>query len=185
MITELHNTGSCLIIGGGCSVDEFEFSLIPSDWNVMAVNRCFVDIDIDYQVFADKYFLKWIDRYPITDDRVLISQLKDDRVDYNFVFDREVGWSRHSGCTALQIAQYIGFDNIYLIGYDYYVSDKIHYYEGKYNTEITKAESKAIVSMLNKWVDDFDRFKWTANITNLNPKSKLKKFKCEELNYVI
>lgn len=186
-INELSNleSGKCVLIGGGPSVSSFDFSSLLSPVMRIAVNRCFVDIRIDYQVFADEFFLEWISEHPIKDARVLIGnkERSSGRMDFYFDFENGISEGFHTGYHALQIAEMLGFEEIYLIGFDYYeVKNKIHYYEGYFDTKITEAEKNGIRSLLNKWVKDFDRHKWTAKIYNCNPNSKLKKFPYKEVS---
>jgi len=186
-INELKNleTGKCVLIAGGSSVNDFDFSNLDSKITRIAVNRCFVDTRIDYQIFCDGFFLEWIDKHPIEDGRVLIGPILSEhkRVDYYYSFLRGISEGRHTGYVALQIAELLGFDEIYLVGYDYYEDENglLHYYEGRFDTEITPAEKNGIRRLLKNWIDDFDRHRWSAKIYNCNPKSKLKKFPFKEV----
>lgn len=181
-ITNLES-GKCVLIGGGPSVEKFNFESLKSEIMRIAVNRCFIKTRIDYQVFGDEFFLEWMKENPLKDGRVLIGEKhrEDERIDYYYDFMDGVSEGFHTGFHALQIAETLGFEEIYLIGYDYYETDKLHYYEGKFNTEITNAEKNGIRSLFNKWVKDFDRYKWKAKIFNCNPKSNLKKFVYKEV----
>jgi len=186
-IKELTNleSGKCVLIGGGPFVSRFDFSKVRSEVSRLAVNRCFVDSRIDYQIFADSFFSEWIRDHPIQDARILIGnkERKDGRMDYYFDFMDSVSEGFHTGYHALQIAELLGFDEVYLVGFDYYEEDgKIHYYEGEHGTEITDAEKAGMRKLLDKWVVDFDKHKWKAMIYNCNPKSKLKKFPYKEVN---
>jgi hypothetical protein len=176
--------GKCVLIGGGCSVDDFNFKKLDVDIARIAVNRCFVDTRIDFQVITDPYCIQWINRYTIDDDRVLIApfHLSHDRIDYYYEFEKDIYEGFHTGYHALQMAQYLGFEEIYLIGYDYYdIDNKLHYYEGKHGTEITDKEKIAVRNSFNKWLKDFDKIEWFAKIYNCNPDSRLKKFKFKEV----
>jgi hypothetical protein len=129
--------------------------------------------------------LGWVDNNPIYDNRIVIapSHLKHDRIDTHFIFEQHIYEGFHSGYHALQLAQYLGFNEIYLIGYDYYdVCGKLHYYEGLHNTEITEKEKEAINSSFHKWIKDFDKIDWSADIYNCNPDSLLTKFQYKEVN---
>jgi hypothetical protein len=178
-------SGKCVLIGGGCSVDEFDFKSLNKDIQRIAVNRCFVDTRIDFQVFTDPFFLTWINEHPITDDRILIApfHLGHTRIDALYEYEKHIYEGFSTGYHALQVAQYLGFNEIYLIGFDYYdVCGKLHYYEGEYDTKITKKEKEAINSSFHKWIKDFDKIDWIADIYNCNPDSKLKKFQYKEVN---
>ena len=178
------NSGKCLLIGSGPSVAGFDFKSLPDDMKRIAINRCFVDSRIDYQIYCDHFFKAWTVRYPIQDDRVLIGfeSKTFPRMDYFFNW-RDLVEGFHTGFYALQIAELIGFKKIYLVGYDYYTEKgKIHYYDGQHGTSITDAEKRMYLRVLltDRLLRDFDRIDWNAEIYNCNPKSKLKKFQFQE-----
>ncbi len=186
-IDHITNTekGKCLLIGGGMSVNSFDFKSLPKDIKIIAVNRCFVDnINIDYQVFTDPFFKKWTTENMIKDRRILIGpwHIDFDRTDYYYEFENHIYEGFHTGYHALQIAQLLGFEKIYLIGYDYYESGLLHYYENNDSTEITELEKQSIRNSFTKWINDFNKIKWNAKIYNCNPKSELKKFIYQEVN---
>ena len=176
--------GKCILIGGGPSVNDFDFSKLSNDFVNIAVNRCFVDIRVDYQIFTDPFFKEYSTINPINDSRILIGPKHIDfyRTDYYYEFENHIYEGYHSGYHALQIAQLLGFTEIYLIGYDYYEDTLLHYYEGNGLTEITENEKQSIRTSFKKWIDDFDKIKWNAKIYNCNQKSKLKKFNYQEVN---
>ena len=183
-LTKLES-GKCILIGGGHSVSLIKFDELDSTIMRIAVNRCFINTRIDYQIFADGFFLEWIVNHPIKDARILIGAKGNeaDRMDYYYDYSDGISEGFHSGYHALQIAELLGFDEIYLIGYDYYeANNKLHYYEGQFDTEITEAEKNGIRKLFNKWLKDFDRHKWTAKIYNCNPNSRLKKFPYKEVS---
>jgi hypothetical protein len=184
-ISELYNleSGKCVLIGGGYSVNGFDFNSLDSEIMRIAVNRCFVDTRIDYQIFTDPFFIEWIKKYPLEDARCLIGprHLIYDRVDFYYDFGEHINEGFHTGYHALQIAELLGFEEIYLIGFDYNSNGKAHYYEGLYNTEITELEKKAVKSSFGKWLKDFNKREWKAKIYNCNPDSGLKKFTFKEV----
>jgi hypothetical protein len=183
-IINIEKDNRCILIGGGESVNDFDFSKLPKDIVVIAVNRCFVDINIRYQIFTDPFFKEWAEQNPINGGRFLIGpkHINFYRMDYYYEFEKHIYEGFHSGYHALQVAQFLGFEEIYLIGYDYYEENLLHYYEGKYNTEITQNEKNAIKASFHKWIEDFNKIKWIPKIYNCNPKSKLKKFIYQEVN---
>jgi hypothetical protein len=186
-ITHLTNleSGKCVLIGGGPSVAYFDFDSLDSTIMRMAVNRCFIETRIDYQVFGDGFFLEWLDDHPLKDARVLIGAKGNNhgRIDYYYDFLDGVSEGRHTGYHALQIAEMLGFQEIFLIGFDYHEGKKgkLHYYEGEFGTEITRQEKDGIWRLFPEWLKDFDRHKWEADIYNVNPDSKLKKFPYKEV----
>ncbi len=100
------------------------------------------------------------------------------RTDYYFNWDiiRE---GFHTGFYALQIAEFIGFKEIYLVGYDYYSEGgRIYYFENEDDFEITEVERDMLLSIFEskRLQDDFDKIDWKAKIYNCNPKTELKKF---------
>lgn len=178
-------SGKCVLIGGGCSVDDFDFDELRNDIQRIAVNRCFIDTRIDYQVITDPFMLEWFNRFTINDNRILIapSHFSNARIDAYYEYENHIYEGFHTGYHALQVAQYLGFEEIYLIGYDYYdVCGKLHYYEGKYETEITEKEKEAINSSFYKWIKDFDKIDWDSDIYNCNPDSLLTKFPYKEVD---
>jgi hypothetical protein len=176
--------GKCILIGGGPSVNDFDFGKLTDDITVIAVNRCFIDYPVNYQIFTDPYFKEWTIENPKYYHGILIGpkHIDYDKKDYSYEFENHIYEGFHSGYHALQIAQYLGFTEIYLIGFDYYEDGVLHYYEGNETTEITEKEKLAIKGSFNKWMNDFNKIKWTANIYNCNPKSKLKNFIYQEVN---
>ena len=125
-----------LIIGGGCSVNEFDFSSVPEEVIRINVNWSFIDTRIDYTIYADNFFrgevIKGNYKVPEASKVIGYEKFIYSGTDYFFNFnDVVIGF--HSGYYALQIAQIMGFDSIYLIGFDYKENDgKLHYYEGNF-----------------------------------------------------
>ena len=180
---ELKNIESgrkCVIIGGGCSVSEFDFKSLDKNIKRIAVNRCFVGTRIDYQIYSDNFFIEWNKKYPIEDHIVLISHEKKscERTDFSYDWD-DIVEGFHTGFYALQVAVQLGFTEIYLIGFDYYDDNgKLHYYEGKFNTSLLPIERKFFLRQLHsgRLIADFDRIDWPVKIYNCNTKSQLKRF---------
>jgi len=183
-ISEIKNieSGSLLLIGGGTSVRDFDFTKVPDDVKRMSVNWSFVDTRIDYLVYTDSFFAQHVSEIPFDESVVFIGLDRNifDGADYFFTFD-DIREGFHTGYYALQIAEYLGFKKIYLIGYDYCADEngRLHYYEGNGLIDITDQEKSLYNKELNKglWLKDFDHNIWDAEIYNCNPKSKLKKFK--------
>jgi len=180
-IKKLKNTqrGECLIIGGGTSVNEINFtSLLPM--KKIAVNRYHLKHTVDYQIHTDKYFSEWLERNPIPEETILIGleSHATKRTDYFFNWNI-ITEGFHTGFYALQIAEYLGFREIYLVGYDYYAKgERIYYFDSEPDFEITEVEKDMMLSVFDskRLQDDFDKIDWKAKIYNCNPKSELKKF---------
>lgn len=171
--------GDCLLIGGGCSVNSFDWYNLRENVDRVSINRCFIDTRIDYMIYCDPFFLRWLEGHPIGDGIQLVGWRGNtcDRTDYWYHWEEHFYQGFHSGYTGLQFCQYLGYDRIFLIGFDYHDTEKgLHYYEGQYDTQITELEKRTIKSNMDKWLSDFDRAVWTAEIINLNPDSRLKKF---------
>ena len=79
----------------------------------------------------------------------------------------------------------LGFEEIYLIGFDYSQNrkGKLHYYEGNGKVGITMQEKALYLRELAKglWIKDYNRVDWNAKIYNCNPESALKKFKYKSI----
>ena len=147
--------GKCIIIGGGNSVKEFfkKYSYeVIQEFPTMAVNFCFLPLRIYYQVYMDNFFLEWLKDHKIDNQAVLVGFWKKVCSRTNYFFDFNIireGF--HTGFYALQIAQFLGFEEIYLVGFDYYIeNDKAHYYENESSVGITDAEKKNVYSAVRK-----------------------------------
>jgi len=178
-------SGKCVIFGGGTSLEKVKLKKIDTSLMRLAVNRCFLETRIDFQVYTDSFFVEWTEDHPIQDGTILIGLGSKifERTDYYFNWN-DVVEGFHTGFYALQIAELLGFEEIYLLGYDYYMKNgKLHYYDGKFGTSITRAERKMYSRVMNsdRLLKDFDRIKWKARIYNCNPESRLKKFQFRRL----
>ena len=176
----------CLIIGGGCSVNNFDFDKLPDDIKRMSVNWCFVDTRLDYLIYSDPFFIENHRSMAIPENCKVIGyqRFHSERTDYIFNFN-EIQMGFHSGFYALQIAELLGFSEIYLIGYDYCYGDdgKLHYYEGNGKVGITDGEKSLYSKEMNKglWLKDFEHKNWRVPIFNCNPDSCLNKFEFKSL----
>jgi len=144
---------------------------VPEDMDCMAIN--YAPLQSDYRV-CDK---KVPQELSYTDE--IIIGFKDDPVD--FYFDDSIKLGDHSGFRALQIATLVmGYDETYLIGYDYYDDgEQVHYF----GDEMHKYKLGWDDFFLNRkerykiWLSDFDTIDWSDHdIYNCNSKSELKLF---------
>jgi len=151
----------------------------------ICVNWNFTKYKMDYAVYTDGFFPNKFKELKLSlpESTVLIGQERFafERTNYVFNFNEDLYKGFHTGFYALQIAQLLGFKEIYLIGYDYnqnIKSGKLHYYEGNGKVGITGQEKKLYLHEIAKgrWFKDFNHVDWTAKIYNCNPKSALNKF---------
>jgi hypothetical protein len=93
--------------------------------------------------------------------------------DYHFVEGSDCVKTGHSGATALQISQKIGYQKIYLSGYDYKQTEdgKDHLYREKSQGLYSNAKH------MKGFLADFNNFHIGDNVYNLNDRSMLRSIK--------
>jgi len=155
---------SCIIIGGGESIADFDFSTIPDGFVRINCNYPYHGNHVDYMVYWDKLVADEIEVYGkpcelIGYKHVRLNFMHDST---DFFYKKEDVPMYDTGLNSLYIASEImKFDTVYLVGYDY-TGDHYH-------TRYEKRSREKYFSMVN---DKYD-MKWRANITNLNKYSKL------------
>jgi hypothetical protein len=168
----------CLIVGGGPSWKDINYDLLADDVEVMVVNYNF-DIKCNYQIFTDKSIADDLRTVRFKDNRKLIGNIEnlEGQADYSFSQYKNVFTCLHTGAYAVQVAKIMGYDKIYLIGFDYtrYPDGKDYYY--KKRSQYTYKDSGGRVQ---KFIEDFNKLK-AKNVWQLNPDSKLKKYPTETI----
>lgn len=136
-VWDLKNIGkgkNCLIVGGGMSVLDMDFSLVPDTTVVIAINDSAVSliekkIKVDYTVYNDYHFLNRVNLKELSEKSIVICTNPDyskTGVSYKCYasFFKELGLNlidgeANTGAKAIVIANKVmNFDNIYLIGFD-------------------------------------------------------------------
>jgi len=134
----------CYIIGGGSSLDGFDWNLLQNK-NVIGCNVAFyIGVDlVPISIFGDAAFLKQhragLDKYAASGGQVITCSRRVDRhnpPDYLKIMKRSLhglcldglGWNGNTGAIAINLALLFGASPIYLLGYDMRLSD-----EGKKN----------------------------------------------------
>jgi len=181
-ITELYNFGQgqdCLIIGGGCSLNDIDWQYIPDDLYVIATNNHCTH-RADMIIYYDKDIRDHFNSVGIDGTQTLIGFKHKEsldhtcgRCDYYYTYNDMVFGD--TGFHALQFADKIfNFNNIYLAGYDYY-TEGVTYHAN----EVVSDEDK--IDRFKKWsigkvLDKYSTIAWKNNIFNLNPDSMLDVF---------
>jgi hypothetical protein len=155
-----------LIVGAGQSWRDIDYDTI--DAHIMVINYNF-DIRANYQIYHDRRVAENTSGVNFKDGRIVIGA--SGNPEYLFSPGSDTHKRRHTGAYAVDIAQRIGYEKIYLIGYDYDKGDNGRYHTYQDNHE-TNNENK-----MNLFLSDFDNMNYGYdNIFNLNPNSRLKKF---------
>jgi hypothetical protein len=172
----------CLIVGGGHSLNNFEWENISDDIYIICLNNHLNQM-ADMIIYFDKEMKRYFEKHTIGDDTVLVGHRKaegstiDSTVPrcnywYNTINDVEFG---DSGYMSLQMAdQIFDFDEIFLIGYDYKVKDK-SYHHNEMESEERKINGFIRTSIL-KVLPKYDTINWSNRIFNCNEESNLKSF---------
>jgi hypothetical protein len=187
-IDQLKDTGAgkrLLIVARGMSVLDFRFDLLPDDVETMIVNeqnlestKYGADVIPNYMIYTDPDQADFVQKYGLLDDIILIGFKGNPCYRMDYWFNEEQ--IRMDGCTtvyyALQIAQLMGFREIYLIGVDLKTSGSGQVrYIGDHH--LTDAEKKEYVEKNFNAMDAcFYKIKWTTPIFNCNPESALRAF---------
>ncbi len=191
-VNDIRNIGkdkNCLIIGGGLSVNNFDFSKLPNDYITIAVNNALPkDVRIDYIVYNDANFLRIIKDLNLNDHTKVIGSDSSPFPGIHYYFRNEqiscLG-SDNTGLRALMIARDVFCcKEIYLIGFDFHTriikgQEQSHFYGDKFGkTEKypTYQQVKDHFKRLNVFIEQFDRIQDISNIYNCYEESSLKKF---------
>lgn len=188
---------SCLIIGGGTSVLDLNYSLIESIEDVWAVNVIKHPIqqkDVNYLIYNDQSAREKVKNMSIDNHITVISNSKAQcnrvNIAYGDAFIRrlfsktkefeDTGTSTGMKCVAI-CAFLMRYDKVFLIGFDYYTSEKegeiaMHYHpDSEYypSDRVLQTQSKRMKQHLLDW----DCVDWSsAPVYNLNKDSALRVF---------
>lgn len=188
----------CLIIGGGMSVKDFDFSKLP-DMKIMCINNAVPEgMKIDYLVYRDCCFIDVLKAMDLGNVKNIIC-FRSSFFNKGLNFQGEVYGYTHSdlsqkivikdsdntGIKGLVIAkQIMNFDKIYLIGFDFNTlmvdgKKQSHFYgdevgHGKKYYEQNHLNSH--LKRLPQMIEEFNRIRDTKNIFNCNKHSALTLF---------
>ncbi len=209
-VNELFDIGigkECLIIGGGLSVNEFDFNL-SKDMVKIAVNDAFPEnVKIDYLVYGDKEFVPKFKKMANRDQLEGVNIISNmnfppNREHYDFTLDdfSQVGFivshSDNTGLKALIIAKHImKFDKVYLIGFDFHTRLVDGKEQSHFIGDLTGQDEKYIDEMmvrdhfkrLTVMINQFNIITDTTGIYNCYKESSLTKFEKkipQEVEYV-
>jgi hypothetical protein len=162
-----------LIMGSGPSCAGIEYDRIAKDVDIMVINYNF-NTRADWHFYHDKKVATDLNAVIFKDKRKVIGPKNRpcSIQDYNFTDSIDGIKTGHSGATALQFGQKMGYREIYLAGYDYMQTEgKDHLYSDT-NDGVYK-DSK----QMKLFLSDFQKFQVTDNVYNLNNHSALKSIK--------
>ena len=179
-INDLEGIGdgkTCLIVGGGHSVNDFDFSRVPKNVSIIGTNQHKVNI-ADIVIYYDKDMRDYFNDNLVFADYLIgftnnsIDYTSDNCTHYYNYNDITFG---DTGFHALQFAERVfNFENIYLIGYDYQVKGDSYHFEESKSDEVK--QKKFINWSINQVLTKYSRKKWKANIYNCFKGSKLTLF---------
>jgi hypothetical protein len=168
---------SCILFGAGPSNTLKD--LPDCDMRLSANARYDIPL-LDFNLYQDKRYENWLRDGVIKLDPSVkhISQEGCANASYWFSPRALPGMNGHTGKVLLYMADKLfRFKNIYLIGYDYTLSDNgdLHANEpdGICNADDKREHTDRIFECM---LSEYNTVKWTSNIVNLNPKSALKLF---------
>jgi hypothetical protein len=171
---------TCIIIGGGHSLNEFEWDKLPKDIYIITCNthmRSIANMIIYYDKGINTYYEKHLDKVP--DETVLIG-FRHNTINHvcqrcNYYYNYNDILFGDTGFHSLQFADGLfNFSVIYIIGYDYYTLEASYHWNEKESE--TTAMVKFKTHSINKVRLMYKDYKWQNSIFNCSSKSKLKTF---------
>lgn len=188
-LKDIGKGNKCLIIGGGLSVQDFDFNKVPEAYGRICVNNAFVDgVRIDYLVYNDNSAVRLLKKIKLPEGVKVIGEANNPcpLADYYFRNESFNCESRdNTGLKAIMIAKNLmNFDEIYLIGFDFHTKEingkkQSHFYGDEYGEHKKYPEFQQVQDHFNhlpKMLAQFDRFPDMDNIYNCYKESSLKKF---------
>lgn len=182
-VHELRDIGigqRALIIGGGHSVNEIDFSTIPQDVTVFEINYPRINIPIDYSFYYDadikQFWNDNKDKYP---GRQIIGFITHKGVsDFTYRFSDIVFGD--SGFHCLQLCDSLfNFSEIFLIGYDYRVmGDSYHHNEKQSDPDKIMRFTKWSIGNVK---EKYKLVKWRNEIHHLTENTDLNIFSKKNL----
>jgi len=197
---------NCIIIGGGSSLDGFDFSKLDDTFTIAINNSIFYYPKASSCLFIDRVFLKQNNResihflkkyqglifsafrtkYFLENPRganICNFSLNDIRPKENYY--EGLFCSRSSGLVAINLALIMGAKKIYLLGYDYNANEATKHFYNKPGQDLYKNESsysdkkcESVAKMYNKYSE------WSDSIINCNKKSLVDCFPKKSLKEV-
>ena len=195
-IIELANFGlnkRCLIIGGGHSVNRFDFKNVPCDTYIICLNNHLTQM-ADMIFYYDKRLISYYDNHFISEDTSLVGY-KSGRINYcskkcSYYYTLEEMKLEKlngkivvldSGFHALYYADKIlNFEEIYLLGYDYKVNGKSYHFDEKESDP--KRLECFVKASIGKVLPVYNEYKWHNKIYHCIEGSELGLFKTKYLN---
>jgi len=163
-----------LIVGSGESHQEIDVDHLAPDVLIMVLNHNF-SIVADFLFYMDQSAASDLNQLEFHDRRIVIGPVARECAirDVYFTVGIDCIHCGHSGAMALQLAQFMGFESIYLAGYDYKPT--------KAGTDYCYDEKKTCIygnaGTVKAYLADFDRFGIRGNVFNLNHDSLLRTIK--------
>ena len=181
-ISKLKNIGvgkKCLLIGGGNSLNDFDWSKITEKYTVISTNAHLINLYADIAIYYDRTMQTYFMSHKI-DDNITLIGFKNNTIDYtcercNYYYQYDDILFGDTGFHALQFADKIfAFDTIYLVGYDYKVIGATYHHD-----EIVSDPDK--MRKFKTWssgevIKKYDEITWTKSIYNCSSVSSLKQF---------
>jgi hypothetical protein len=183
-ISALKDSGinrECLIIGGGHSVNDFDFEQLPNDMYVISINDHMCQM-ANMIIYYDRNMMDYFSKHYISENTILVGfQHRNinhtcDKCSYYYTYDdTEFG---DSGFHVLHFADKVfNFKKIYLLGYDYQVKGKSYHYDEELS-DSTK-QKNFIRRSVDVVLPMYDTIKYNNKIYNCSKDSALKAFKCK------
>ena len=180
------------LLGSGTSLRDFDFSKLQDKY-VIAINHSIEHYNAQAMIFGDKIFVtkthfnfmkykghifcseKCLGTNPIQDihneNKRRLYVFKDRRDERSTNFKKGLFHPTSTGACAINLALIGGAKNIYLLGFDFYYNNGIHFYQD-YEHQGRMPEERMMLKLKKyAWFEKYD------NIINLNPKSNLDTFK--------
>lgn len=188
-VTVLKDIGKgkpCIIIGGGTSVETFDFSKVRNT-TVISVNNSIPNgVDVEYVIYNDACFTPVLKEYRLWESHKVIAYCGSMNINCQYYYRPEdclpAIEDDNTGLKSLIIARNIlGFEKIYLVGFDFYTVNvngklKSHFYgdevghNKKYECDMNLKNHYA---RLPKMIAQFDKVADMPFVYNCNQKSEL------------
>ena len=191
-VTDLKGRGAgkqCLIIGGGLSVEDFDFSSLPDDFVRICINDALPEnVRIDYLIYNDPKMIPVIKNLELPESIKVISfgNSSCERTDYHYRNSHlNCEDSDNTGLKALLLAKEVmNFDKIFLIGYDFHTNVingiEVSHFQGDPIGHDTKFPVRSLLDQhfkrLKDMVFQFEIIKNMTGIYNCYKNSRLRKF---------
>jgi len=197
--TGQHEGNPCFIIGGGKSLEGFDFKKLQGKYTI-GINKSFIYFDSTFLYIGDLNFYQGIQRDEILCKKwndfkgtkvLLAPQVPNTKVDCHVVMrkaDKElpsdledgIPIGNNSGFGALILGYLLGFNPIYLLGFDLQGN---HWHEGYGEKEIPKDRYTRFIIPFQQIADSF--MEKGIEVINLNPKSVLQCFKKKRIEEIL